>query len=303
MPHILCTPDILALNNTRVLSARLTGYRELTGGKWEGLFLQQFADGSWELLTTTRGRPQCGEYIIVGKGLRLQLLRKTQLGCWVARPLQEEHSTESLSTFALLQIHGQVPLPPYIYTQKDDSTNRSSYQTIYADELGSVAAPTAGLHFSDDIFVGLAKRGISWTYLTLHIGVGTFRPISTKFISDHFMHAEWAELSASAVTELNNRRDKGGRIVAVGSTSARTLETAASSEILTPFSGQTNLFIRPGYRFQGTDALITNFHLPKSTLLVLVSAFAGVEVIREAYREAIHQQYRFFSYGDTMLIL
>jgi S-adenosylmethionine:tRNA ribosyltransferase-isomerase len=182
-------------------------------------------------------------------------------------------------------------------------SDRFDYQTVYAQCAGSVAAPTAGLHFTDQIFAQLAMRGIAWVDLTLHVGVGTFRPIVTEQVEDHVMHTEWAELSTQAVDVLQSRRQQGGRIVAIGTTSARTLEVAAAGETLQPFSGETRLFIQPGYVFRGLDALITNLHLPRSSLLVLVSAFAGHELIRAAYAEAIRCGYRFFSYGDAMLIL
>jgi S-adenosylmethionine:tRNA ribosyltransferase-isomerase len=180
-----------------------------------------------------------------------------------------------------------------------------SYQTVFALRPGSVAAPTAGLHFSEAIFQELAARGIGWVDLTLHVGIGTFRPIEAEEIGNHVMHSEWAELSAGAAEVLSARRARGGRIVAVGTTAARTLETAAAEGkgTLTAFTGNTSLFIRPGHVFRGLDALVTNFHLPRSSLLVLVSALVGVELIREAYLEAIRRRYRFFSFGDAMLIL
>ena len=207
------------------------------------------------------------------------------------------------STLTLLERHGQTPLPPYIRQGKETAGDRTRYQTVYAHHPGSVAAPTAGLHFSEDVFADLAARGIAWADLTLHVGIGTFRPIEAEALDDHVMHAEWADLSPHTAAALNARRALGGRIVAVGTTSARTLETAAASGRLEPFTGSTGLFIRPGHVFRGLDALITNFHLPRSSLLVLVSALAGVELIRAAYAEAIRRRYRFFSYGDAMLIL
>jgi S-adenosylmethionine:tRNA ribosyltransferase-isomerase len=181
--------------------------------------------------------------------------------------------------------------------------DRLAYQTIYAQIPGSAAAPTAGLHFTDQVFARLQRRGITWVDLTLHVGVGTFRPIEVENIEDHVMHAEWAELSTSAVSVLEANRSEGGRIIAVGTTAVRTLETAASGTSLQPFSGTTQLFIQPGYVFRGIDGLITNFHLPRSSLLVLVSALLGFELTRAAYAEAIRLRYRFFSYGDAMLIL
>jgi S-adenosylmethionine:tRNA ribosyltransferase-isomerase len=303
LPSILDRRDILARNNTRVIPARLTGHRESTGGKWEGLFLLESGDGCWEIQASTKGRPHPGEIVTVGQGLRLVLESRIDGGRWIVRALPETRGAEPASTLGLLERHGQAPLPPYIRKGREAGLDRARYQTVFALRPGSIAAPTAGLHFSEDLFQNLAARGIRWVDLTLHVGVGTFRPIKVDAITDHVIQPEWAELSADAVAELTARRSEGGRIVAVGSTSARTLETASATGALAPFSGQTNLFIRPGHVFRGLDALITNFHLPRSSLLVLVSAFAGSELIREAYQKAIRDRYRFYSYGDAMLIL
>jgi S-adenosylmethionine:tRNA ribosyltransferase-isomerase len=303
LPGLLDGRDILARNDTRVLPARLVGRREATGGRWEGLFLRDLGDETWEILATTRGRPSPGERVIVGAGLALELRARGEGGRWIVRPLREAIGDRAVSTFALLERHGQTPLPPYIRQGKEEAGDRTRYQTVYADRPGSVAAPTAGLHFSAAIFASLAARGIAWADLTLHVGIGTFRPIEAESIDEHVMHAEWAELSAGAAAALNARRALGGRIVAVGTTSARTLETAAASGRLEPYSGSTSLFIRPGHVFRGLDALITNFHLPRSSLLVLVGALAGVKLTRAAYAEAIRRRYRFFSYGDAMLII
>ena len=210
---------------------------------------------------------------------------------------------DGATTLALLDRHGQTPLPPYIRRGREAAGDRQAYQTVYARRPGSAAAPTAGLHFTADVLDRLAGRGIACVDVTLHVGPGTFRPITAERLEDHVMHAEWAELSAEAVGVLEARRGQGGRIVAVGTTSARTLETAAIGGTLRPFAGETRLFIRPGHVFRGLDALITNFHLPRSSLLVLVAAFAGTDLIRDAYAEAIRCRYRFFSYGDAMLIL
>jgi S-adenosylmethionine:tRNA ribosyltransferase-isomerase len=303
LPELLDGRDILARNDTRVVPARLVGRRESTGGKWEGLFLGDLGDEMWEVLATTRGRPRPGERVVVGRGLALVLEARGEGGRWVVRPLREDEADRGASTFALLARHGQTPLPPYIRQGKEAAGDRARYQTVYALRPGSVAAPTAGLHFSEDVFAGLAARGIAWADLTLHVGIGTFRPIEAESIEDHVMHPEWAELSAQAAEALNARRALGGRVVAVGTTSARTLETAAAPGRIEPFTGPTSLFIRPGHVFHGLDALITNFHLPRSSLLVLVSALAGVELIPAAYAEAVRRRYRFFSYGDAMLIL
>ena len=302
LPELLRPPDVLARNNTQVVPARLLGCRAVTGGKWEGLFLRERPGGSWEMLARTRGRPALGEHVIVGQNLQLVLEARGEAGSWIVRP-QRNGDDDDVSTTALLERHGQTPLPPYIRHGRETLGDRLAYQTVYAQHPGSAAAPTAGLHFTDQIFIRLAEQGITWADLTLHVGVGTFRPIEAERLLDHVMHAEWAELTSSAATTLEARRREGGRIVAVGTTAARTLETAAAGGSLRPFTGDTRLFIQPGHIFHGVDALITNFHLPRSSLLVLVSAFTGLDLARAAYAEAIHCRYRFFSYGDAMLIL
>ncbi len=256
--------------------------------------------GAWEILSRTRGRPAIGERVVVGHGLGLTLESRGESGSWIVRPVEEAGKVGAL---ALLELHGQTPLPPYIRGGHEAEGDRSSYQTIYARRSGSAAAPTAGLHFTPGLLDRLAAQGMAFVDLTLHVGPGTFRPITAERIEDHVMHAEWAELSAEAVDRLRERRTMGGRIVAVGTTSARTLESASASGTLLPFVGETRLFIRPGHVFRGLDALITNFHLPRSSLLVLVAALAGEELIRNAYTEAIRLRYRFYSYGDAMLIL
>jgi S-adenosylmethionine:tRNA ribosyltransferase-isomerase len=301
LPDLLDPRDVLVRNDTRVVPARLVGRRASTGGKWEGLFLRERPDGTWELLARTRGRPVPGEHVVVGQGLDLVLQSRGEGGSWIVQAERGGECAET--TFALLERHGQTPLPPYIRHGRETAGDRLAYQTIYARQAGSVAAPTAGLHFTEDVFARLAARGIAWVDLTLHVGLGTFRPIEAARIEDHVMHAEWAELSAQTIATLKARRRQGGRIVAVGTTSARVLETVAAGETLQPFSGETRCFIRPGHTFRGLDALLTNFHLPKSSLLVLVSAFAGLDLTRAAYADAIRNRYRFFSYGDAMLVL
>jgi S-adenosylmethionine:tRNA ribosyltransferase-isomerase len=309
LPSLLAPGDVLVRNDTRVVPARLIGWREATGGRWEGLFLREQAGedrACWEVLATTRGKPSAGETVIVGERerdgarLRLTLVARGEGGLWLVRP-------EPVAPAAtLLERFGQVPLPPYIRKGREGPGDRGWYQTLYARRPGAVAAPTAGLHFTEAIFTRLAARGVESVDVTLHVGLGTFRPIEAEQIEDHVLHAEWAELSPQTAAVLNARRTRGGRIVAVGTTSARVLESpAARSEesSMVPFSGETALYLRPGHVFRGLDALVTNFHLPRSSLLILVSALAGVELVREAYAEAVRQRYRFFSYGDAMLIL
>lgn len=297
LPDLLRSGDLLVRNNTRVVPARLLGAREKTGGKWEGLFLHELRDGTWSILATTRGRPEVGEIIAVEGELRLELLGRGDGGTWIVKPRNEGTATE------LLDRHGHVPLPPYIRKGRDDPDDRLRYQTVYARSPGAVAAPTAGLHFTGDLLDRLERNGIESEDVTLHVGIGTFRPIEAARIDDHVLHAEWAEVTHHTSDRLRARRKSGGRIIAVGTTSARTLETSAKNGDFSPFSGETAMYLKPGHAFRGLDALITNFHLPRSSLLVLVSALAGVEKIRAAYSEAVREKYRFYSYGDAMLVL
>ncbi len=297
LPDLLDPGDVLARNNSRVVPARLVGHRASTGGRWEGLYLQTLPDGSWEILAKTRGRPESGERVVVGSGLGLILEGRLGDGRWSARPDLDAPADR------LLAEHGLIPLPPYIRKGVESAGDRARYQTVYAAVPGSVAAPTAGLHFTDEVFERLDRRGVARVDLTLHVGIGTFRPIEVERIEDHVLHAERAELSPEAASTLNRRRAEGGRVVAVGTTSARTLEASAASGRFEAFSGETALYLRPGHEFRGVDALVTNFHLPRSSLLVLASALAGVDLIRAAYAEAIRREYRFYSYGDAMLIL
>jgi S-adenosylmethionine:tRNA ribosyltransferase-isomerase len=298
LPDLLNPGDLLILNNTRVLPARLRGRRSRTGGKWEGLFLRAHPDGLWELLSQTRGRLVEGESIAVEPGpLRLELVRKTPERHWLVRP------SEPGTAVDLLSHHGQVPLPPYIRKGRAAAADQERYQTVYADKPGAVAAPTAGLHFTPRVFERLQRRGIEVGHVTLHVGLGTFQPIQVEDVTQHRMHREWGELSAPTASQIATCRQRGGRVVAVGTTSVRVLETVAATGPLRPWSGETELFIYPPYQFCLVDALVTNFHLPRSTLLLLVSAFGGVEMLRRAYRTAIEQGYRFYSYGDAMLIV
>jgi S-adenosylmethionine:tRNA ribosyltransferase-isomerase len=302
LPELLSRGDLLVLNNTRVVPARLLGRRARTGGQWEGLFLRQLPDGLWELLCQTRGRLTEGETILVEPGaLPLVLERKTVEGHWLARPQGTGTALE------LLERHGQVPLPPYIRKGRAEAADRSRYQTVYAEKPGAVAAPTAGLHFTPRVFEHLAQRGVSVAHVTLHVGLGTFQPVQVADYRQHPMHAEWGELPATTAAAITACRQRGGRVVAVGTTSVRVLETTARASgfipEVHPWSGNTNLYIYPPYEFRLVDALVTNFHLPRSTLLLLVGAFAGIELTRRAYMTAIEQGYRFYSYGDAMLIL
>ena len=296
LPEFLQAGDLLVLNNTRVLPARLYGRRQKTGGKWEGLFLQE-AGGAWDLLCQTRGWLLAGEKIEIENGeLLLEVVRHIGPGRWLMKPLLPGTAAELLDRF------GHVPLPPYIRGGVDGPTDRARYQTVFAERPGAVAAPTAGLHFTPRVFDRLCDRGISVAFVTLHVGLGTFQPIKVSDPRDHVMHKEAGELPAVTAQAIAACRERGGQVVAVGTTTVRVLETAALHPS-GPWAGETDLFIRPPHAFQAIAGLITNFHLPKTSLLLLVQALAGTELMRRAYQEAIEREYRFYSYGDAMLIL
>ena len=242
LPVLLRPGDLLVRNNSRVIPARLLGRRVATGGMWEGLFLRELQNGTWEILASTRGRPVPGERMIVGQGLELVLESKNPSGSWIVRPDTERNQHES--THALLQKHGQTPLPPYIRRGRGSPRDQLAYQTVYAQSPGSVAAPTAGLHFTEDLFQRLASSNINWVDLVLHVGLGTFRPIEVATLEEHKMHPEWVELSAEVATIIESRRAEGSRIVAVGTTSARVLETAAVGGTLATYLGG-NRYVHP----------------------------------------------------------
>lgn len=312
LPELLRPDDLLVLNETKVIPARLEGLRTATGGRWEGLYLGCSDDGRWRLIGQTRGKLHPGETIALHPlhppkdrpqarltmEYRLTLETKADGGMWLVRPETDENPLHVLERF------GTVPLPPYIGREVGLPVDFERYQTTYARTPGAVAAPTAGLHFTPELLERCRQRGLRTARVTLHVGMGTFRPISVEQLDQHQMHSEWCELPAETVTLVEQTRARGGRVVAVGTTTVRTLESVAArfGGRLQPWSGETDLFIRPPYRFEQVEALVTNFHLPRSSLLVLVSALAGREFILRAYREAVEQRYRFFSYGDAMLI-
>ncbi len=310
--------DALVLNDTKVIPARLIGSRARTGGRWEGLFLQYDAHGFWEIMSKTRGYLKPGEQIELmsstGSGITryLEVVAHTEAKTLIVRPILKEGE----DTFSFLDRVGWVPIPPYIRSGRMVPEDRDNYQTVYAREPGAVAAPTAGLHFTKELLADVGKIGVDVCAVTLHVGAGTFKPITVKKIAEHQMHSEFATISEDVVRRLEERKARGGRVIAVGTTSVRTLESASnvnpdgsidSSGLndykLQPFSGQTNLFIHPPYKFKTVDAMLTNFHLPKSTLVILVRTFGGDALLKRAYEEAIAEDYRFFSYGDAMLIL
>ncbi len=293
--------DLLVMNDSRVIPARLFGERT-SGGKIEVLLMRELGPGRWELLAKCNGKLRRGEFLSLAEGrLSLRLLRQTDFGGW--------HGSfrRGADVEKVLEEAGFVPLPPYIERcrgdREADALDRIRYQTVYARHKGSVAAPTAGLHFSQEVIEGLRSRGVGIAFVTLHVGLGTFRPVQTPDVRQHKMHAEYCEISEETAGRINETRGKGGRVVAVGTTSCRTLEFAAKEGCVRAVKGWNELFIYPPYDFKVVDALITNFHLPKSTLLLLVSAFASRERILEAYEHAKSKGYRFYSYGDAMLIL
>lgn len=287
--------DVLVRNTTRVIPARLIGVREDTGGHMEFLLLRRAEGDRWECLARPARRARPGQEYRVGDGLRVRVLGDTGAEGGKLVELQYDGILEEV-----LDRVGQTPLPPYITERLEDPER---YQTVYARERGSAAAPTAGLHFTQALLDRLRAQGVRIVDVLLHVGLGTFRPVSAERVEDHHMHAEYCEVTAEAARAINEARAAGGRVVAVGTTSVRTLESAAAPDgLVQPFAGQTSIFITPGYAFRAVDALITNFHLPESTLLMLVSAFAGREEMLRVYRHAVQQRYRFFSFGDAMLI-
>jgi S-adenosylmethionine:tRNA ribosyltransferase-isomerase len=299
LPDLLDPGDLLVFNDTRVIPARLLGHRE-SGGKVEFLLLKHQDDGNWLALAKPSSRLKIGE--------RLQIDRRSGPRYSSARLVEKLPEGQVVVELdADISDHlvefGRMPLPPYIDHQLDDDER---YQTVYARAEGSAAAPTAGLHFTPHIMSELQGKGIETGFVTLHVGLDTFRPVTEDDARNHAIHREWCSVSADVISSIEDTRKSGGRVVAVGTTSARTLETwgqRARQGNADPFTGETNIYITPGYKWTVTDALFTNFHLPKSTLLLMVSALAGRERVLEAYRQAVDERYRFFSFGDAMIIL
>ena len=289
--------DCLVLNDTRVLPARLFGTKEDTGANIEVLLLKQTQGDTWETLVKPAKRVKEGTVISFGDGRLTAVCKETsdQGGRLL------EFNYEGIFYEVLEQL-GEMPLPPYIKERLDD---QERYQTVFAREQGSAAAPTAGLHFTEEMLEQLKEKGVHIAFLTLHVGLGTFRPVSVDDLEEHDMHSEFYRVSEGTAALLNSVREKGGRIISVGTTSTRTLETIATEHNgkFVASSGWTNIFIFPGYEFKAIDGMITNFHLPKSTLIMLVSALAGRENVISAYEQAVAEKYRFFSFGDAMLIL
>lgn len=297
LPDLLRAGDVLVLNDTRVIPARLYGRRGLV--EVEILLHKKEAPRTWAVFAKPGKRLRAGDRIDFTDGLTADVIEKREDGEVLLRfSASEDELRGHLARFGLM------PLPPYIKREKSGAAgDRADYQTIYAARDGAVAAPTAGLHFTHDVMQKLAAKGIERVTVTLHVGAGTFLPVKAEHVKDHVMHSEWGEITPAAAEALNRARAEGRRIVAVGTTSLRLLESAADEKgVLRPFVGDTGIFITPGYKFRAVDALLTNFHLPKSTLFMLVSAFAGMERMRAAYDYAKSRGYRFYSYGDATLL-
>ncbi|RHW54109.1 tRNA preQ1(34) S-adenosylmethionine ribosyltransferase-isomerase QueA [Clostridium botulinum] len=287
--------DCLVLNNTRVLPARLIGSKEETGGKMEFLLLKRKEKDVWQTLVKPGKRAQIGARFIFGNGeLKAEVIGMGEEGSRIVKFYYEGIFEEILDQL------GQMPLPPYIKEKLDD---KEMYQTVYSKEEGSAAAPTAGLHFTEELLKKIEEKGVKLAFLTLHVGLGTFRPVKVEDIQEHVMHSEYYKMDKKTAEIINDTKENGGRVIAVGTTSCRTLETIGDIEgKVVEQSGWTDIFIYPGYKYKVVDALITNFHLPQSTLLMLVSALAGRDNIMNAYNVAVEKEYRFFSFGDAMFI-
>lgn len=287
--------DCLVLNNTKVIPARLIGEKEETGGKVELLLLKRFENDVWETLVKPGKKARVGAKLSFGNGL----LKATVIEVLEEGNRKIQFHYDGIFEEILDQL-GQMPLPPYITHQLED---KNRYQTVYAKYEGSAAAPTAGLHFTKELLDAIEKKGVMIANVTLHVGLGTFRPVKVDDVTNHHMHSEFYQVEESEAKKINDTKAAGGRIICVGTTSCRTIESAATEDgIVHAGSGDTEIFIYPGYKFKVLDELITNFHLPESTLLMLVSALAGKENMMSAYNEAVKERYRFFSFGDAMFI-
>ena len=294
LPEYLRAGDTLVFNDTRVIPARLIGAKPETGGKVEVFLLTRKNGEEWEALVKPGKKARPGAIIKFSDELSCEIVDTTDFGGRIVRFIFNGIFEEILDKL------GQTPLPPYI---KEELADKERYQTVYARERGSAAAPTAGLHFTKELMEKLKVKGVNLAFVTLHVGLGTFRPVNTDDITNHVMHREYYSVSPEAAEIINNTKANGGRVIAAGTTAIRTLETATVNGILEAKSGWTEIFIYPGYQFKMIDAAVTNFHLPKSTLLMLISALAGKESVLAAYQEAVAQEYRFFSFGDAMLII
>lgn len=290
---ILNAGDLLVFNDTKVVPARLYAQKS-TGGKLEILFERKLGEQNFLAHIRSSKSPKPDSIILLENGIKVKMVRRHDA-------LFELELPADCEVFSVLEALGHIPLPPYIDRQ-DESLDQSRYQTVYARNPGAAAAPTAGLHFDGPLLAKLRDKGVKTAHVTLHVGAGTFQPVKVDKVEEHKMHSEWIDVSQETVDLIRQTRAQGGRVVCVGTTSLRSLESASQSGEIQAMTGDTDIFIYPGYEFKTVDALITNFHLPKSTLMMLVSAFAGPDLIRDAYACAINKEYRFFSYGDAMFL-
>ncbi|RDH92193.1 MAG: tRNA preQ1(34) S-adenosylmethionine ribosyltransferase-isomerase QueA [endosymbiont of Seepiophila jonesi] len=293
LPRLLRKGDLLVFNDTRVMQARLHGFKQ-SGGKVELLIERVLTPGRALAHVRASKSPKAGSILYLGE-------RKREVEVVGRQESLFEIDLQEGDFFQLMEEQGHMPLPPYI-DRSDDSSDRERYQTVYARRPGAVAAPTAGLHFDLEMLDELGERGVKSAQVTLHVGAGTFQPVRVDNLDEHIMHSEYVEVDETVCQKVRETRANGGRVVAVGTTSVRSLEAASASGEIAPFSGDTRLFIRPGYHFRSVDGMLTNFHLPESTLLMLVSAFSGYDHVMAAYRHAVSGDYRFFSYGDAMFL-
>lgn len=285
--------DVFVFNNTKVIPARLYGKKKDTGGKVEVLLLTPKGNDEWEILVNPGRKALPGQEIVFSENFSCTIIDKTEFGGRVAHFYYDGNFDDCLDHV------GEMPTPPYIHEKLEDN---NEYQTVYAKYRGSAAAPTAGLHFTPALLEEIKKKGAELLFVTLHVGIGTFRPVAEENIEDHEMHREWYTVSEDVANKINRAREEGRRIIAVGTTSVRTLESAGQNGIVQAGQNWTQLYIYPGYQWHIVDAIITNFHLPESTLIMMMSAFAGREHILDAYKEAVREKYRFFSFGDAMFI-
>lgn len=301
LPALLRRGDLLVLNDTRVLPAKFDATRAATGGHVEGLFVETRNDATWLVMLKSGGKLRAGEQIAFDDDHAIELVEQQPDGAWLAA----KHST--LDTQSLLDKVGAMPLPPYIRKKRGDvdwdRLDRERYQTVYANEPGAVAAPTAGLHFTDELLAELRGAGVDLAYVTLHVGLGTFAPVRVDELDDHDMHTERFTVPPQALAALGRARAEGRRIIAVGTTTVRALESLPNELPADGYAGATDLLIQPGYTFRWIDGLMTNFHLPRSTLLALVAALTGLDRLKALYQVAINERYRFYSYGDAMLLM
>jgi S-adenosylmethionine:tRNA ribosyltransferase-isomerase len=293
LPQLLSPLDLLVFNNTRVIPARWFGRKE-SGGRIELLIERILAPHQALVHIRSSKSPKAGSYLCLEQDVRVKVVGRQA-------DLFEIICEDERTVLELLQLYGHIPLPSYM-GRMDEISDKSRYQTVFATEDGAVAAPTAGLHFDEKLLATIQAKGVQTAFVTLHVGAGTFQPVREEIISNHPMHTEYLQVSAAVCERINATKAQGGRVIAVGTTTVRALETAAQSGQIIPYTGETRIFIYPGYNFLCVDAMITNFHLPKSSLLMLVTAFGGYEAVMQSYHTAINEEYRFYSYGDAMWI-